>query len=97
MNCRIAELRNKEVINIKNGERIGFISDIEIDTQNARISSVIVYGRLRWFGVLGREKDFVIPWCDISLFGSDTVLVKYDAPREEKTARLPGFLEKLFR
>ena len=96
MNCRIAELRNKEVINVKNGERIGFISDVEIDTHTARISSIIVYGKLRCFGVFGREKDFIIPWCDISLFGNDAVLVKYETPKDEEKTGLSAFLEKLF-
>ena len=97
MNCRIAELRNKEVINVKNGERIGFIGDIEVDTQSARVASVVVYGRLRWMGLLGREKDFVIPWRDITLFGSDAVLVQYDPPKEEKKGSFSEFFNKLLK
>lgn len=96
MKCRIAEFRNKEVINIKTGERIGFISDVEVDTQSARISAVIVYGRLRWFGLLGREKDFIIPWDKINLFGSDAVLVEYEA-KDEKKETISDLFKKLVR
>lgn len=96
MKCRITEFRNKEVINVKNGERIGFISDVEVDTQTARVSAVIVYGRLRWFGLLGREKDFVIAWDDITLFGSDAVLVEYEA-KEEKKETVSELFKKLVR
>lgn len=96
MNYRIADLRNKEVINVKNGERIGFISDLEVDTQSARISAVIVYGRQRLFGLLGREADFVIPWKNISLFGHDAVLVQYEAPKKTEEKSVKNFFEKLF-
>lgn len=95
LSCRIAEMRNKEVINIKNGERIGFISDLEIDTQTARIKSLIIYGRLRFFGLLGREKDMIIPWKDITLFGDDAVLVHYEKPEEETKSKLSSLLDRL--
>ena len=59
-------LRDKEVINVKDGGRIGFVCDVEVDTQEARLTAVVVYGKLRLFGLLGREADFVIPWGDIA-------------------------------
>ena len=80
MTCRLDSLRDKEVINVKDGGRIGFVSDAEVDTQEAKLTAVVVYGRLRLFGLLGREADFVIPWKDIVLIGEDTVLVQYEAP-----------------
>ena len=81
MNCRMGELRNKEVINMKDGGRIGFISDVEIDTCTAQLTAVIVYGRLRCFGLFGREPETVIPWRNITLIGDDTVLVEYQPPQ----------------
>ena len=78
MNCRIAELRNKEVINVRDGGRIGFISDVELDTVSARLTAVVVYGRFRLLGLLGRDPDLVIPWQEITLIGGDTVLVDYE-------------------
>ena len=80
MTCRLDSLRDKEVINVKDGGRIGFVSDAEVDTQEAKLTAVVVYGRLRLFGLLGREADFVIPWKDIVLIGEDTVLVQGRAP-----------------
>lgn len=75
MMSRFKELCDKEVINIKNGCRIGFVDDIEVDTCDARVSALVVYGRSRLFGLLGREEDTIIPWCDIEVLGEDTVLV----------------------
>ena len=43
MNCRIVDLRNKEVINIKNGARLGYVSDVEVDTCDARLVAIIIY------------------------------------------------------
>jgi YlmC/YmxH family sporulation protein len=80
--CRANDLRCKDVVNIKNGCRIGYVSDFEIDLSCARISALIIYGRWRLFGLLGRGKDIVIRWCDIQLIGEDTILVNFDAPSE---------------
>lgn len=96
MSCRIGELRDKEVINVKDGGRIGFVSDVEIDTRTAALTAVVVYGRLRLFGLLGREPDAVIPWKEIVLIGGDTVLVNYEKPEERKKTGLPALLEKWF-
>ena len=80
MYCRANELRSKDVINVKNGCRLGMVCDFEIDLSTARITALIVYGRLRLFGLLGRQKDIVIRWCDIQLIGDDTILVSFDMP-----------------
>ena len=96
MNCRIGELRNKEVINMRDGGRIGFISDVEIDTRTAQLTAVIVYGRLRCFGLFGREPETVIPWRNITLIGDDTVLVEYQPPQVlPKETALGKVLKKL--
>ena len=97
MKCRMGDLRNKEVINVKDGARIGFVSDIELDTRTAALTAVVVYGKLRLFGLLGREPDIVIPWKDISLIGNDTMLVSYEKPEEQKKSGvLTNIKDKLF-
>ncbi|MGN0688832.1 MAG: YlmC/YmxH family sporulation protein, partial [Oscillospiraceae bacterium] len=53
-----------------------------IDLASARISSLIIYGRWRLFGLLGRKRDIVIRWCDIQLIGEDTILVNFDMPND---------------
>lgn len=78
MSCRMADLRNKQVVCIKNGCVLGFVSDIEINTSDGRLEAVIIFGRPRFFGLFGRENDIVIPWSDISVIGRETVLVHTD-------------------
>lgn len=96
MGCRMGDLRNKEVVNVHDGTRLGFVSDIEVDTATAALTAVVVYGRLRLLGLLGREPDLVIPWQDIQLIGDDTVLVRWQAPAPPRqSSALQRLWEKL--
>ena len=76
MLCRLSDLRDKEVVNINNGSCMGCVSDVEIDTCCAKITAIIIYGRGRFFGLLGREEDKVIPWASVRRFGEDIILVE---------------------
>lgn len=93
MNCRLSQLRDKEVINCENGCRIGCVDDLEVDTRNAEVKSLIIYGRLKLFGLLGRKDDFIIPWGNIELIGEDTILVKSCVRNPEKHKKKGGFLK----
>ncbi|HEX2939049.1 MAG TPA: YlmC/YmxH family sporulation protein [Ruminiclostridium sp.] len=76
--CRIDELSRKDVINLKDGCKLGNICDIEIDAEDGRVISLIIYGRAKFFGLFGREDDIIIPWCNIETIGEDTILVSVD-------------------
>ena len=91
--CRLADMRRKEVISTRDGSRLGCVGDIELDTENAQLSSIIVYGRSRLFGLLGRDEDFVIRWSDIEVIGDDTILVRYCSTRR---FRRKNFLSLFF-
>ena len=73
--CKLEDLRNKDVINLKNGARIGSVDDVVINIECATVVSLLIYGRRKCFGLLGRESDVIISWKDISVIGEDTVLV----------------------
>ncbi len=87
MICRIVELRHKEVINSSNGCRLGFVDDIEMDTVTSQVRSIIVFGRPRCFGLLGRFEDITIPWGDIRLIGEDTILVDTNMKYQQKKSK----------
>ena len=88
MKCTLAELRNKEIINIKNGARMGFVDDVEFDTDDSMIKSFIVYGRSRFFGLFGREDDIILTCDDIEIIGVDTVLISADEAKLTKRRTL---------
>lgn len=92
MPCRMGELRQKEVVSVKDGGRLGFVCDVEIDTHTAEVTALVVYGRARLFGLLGREEDTVISWKDIEMIGGDIVLVRCPAPPQTE-----GLLMKLWK
>ena len=88
MACRIAELRHKEVINESDGARLGCVDDVEIDTKTACLVAIVIYGRPKLFGLLGRHDDFVIPWGNIKLIGEDTILVNCSIRRKPGKKRI---------
>ena len=76
MECRVAELRYKEIINVSDGSRYGWVGDVEVDLESGQVRALVVPGRLRLFGLLGREEDRVFPWEAVRRFGADTILVE---------------------
>ncbi len=76
MDSRIGELRCKEVINVTDGSRYGYVGDAEVDLETGQIQALIVPGRLRLLGLLGREEERVFPWTAVRRFGEDIILVE---------------------
>ena len=74
---RICELKQREVINVKDCKRLGFVGDVDFDIstgKNAcdhRAGTGVVSGAF-----LGREKEYIIPFCDICQIGDDIILVR---------------------
>jgi YlmC/YmxH family sporulation protein len=85
MRSRVFDLHRKEVVNIRDGTRIGNVGDVEIDTATASVLALVIYGKLRLFGLLGRQEDRVIPWTEIQIIGEDIILV--DSPPMQKNKR----------
>ena len=75
---RIAQLKYKEVISIADGSRFGYIGDLELDLQSGQVRALVVPGRRRLFGLLGREEDLYIPWGSVRRFGEDIILVEQE-------------------
>lgn len=73
---RICELREKEVINTCDGERLGSVSDVDFEVKTGRICSLIIPGPCKVFGILGRDHEYVIPYECIQRIGSDVILVE---------------------
>lgn len=75
---RFCEFKQKEVINCRDGERLGYISDIIFDEGCACIKKIIIPGQCRLFGILGKEDEYVIAWNCIRQIGTDVILVDID-------------------
>ena len=84
MNNRVTHLRDKELINVNSGSRYGYVGDLEIDLETGRVLALVVPGRLRLLGLLGRTKDQVFPWESVRRFGEDIILVDMPEERGER-------------
>lgn len=71
----INSMKSKEVINISDGARLGFVSDVEIDVETGRLVSIVVPGAYRMLGLFGKEEDIVIEWDDIKKIGDEIIIV----------------------
>ena len=72
------ELKNMEVINVSNSERLGYVTDFEICISNGEISAIIVPEKNKFFSS-GKNNGFRIPWGKITSIGKDIILVNIDS------------------
>jgi len=73
---KVSELRNREVINVADGRKLGTICDLDIDLENGRVAAIVVPGGGRLYSLFGGGRDYVISWEDIVKIGVDTILVE---------------------
>ena len=85
MLCRINDFKYKDVVNAGDGVRLGYVGDVELDTESAALTAIVIRGRYRLFGLLGRDETLTIPWEEIQVIGEDTILVR--CPAIKKSAR----------
>ena len=70
-----SELRNKQVVNLRDGCLLGCVSDVEFNACSGEITAIVLPGSGIWASFSPKNR-IVIPWCDIERIGKDTVLVK---------------------
>ena len=77
---RFSELRNKEIIHVCEGTRLGYLNDVCIDTDTGRVTAIMVPGPCRFLGLFGRDSDYIIPWGCIRRIVEDIILVEGAIP-----------------
>lgn len=78
---RICKLKEKEVINVCSGKRLGCIADVEINICTGEIEAIVIPGPGKICGFFGTDCEYVIPFSCIKKIGPDIVLVEI---KEEK-------------
>ena len=76
METSFCELKNKEVINIVDGKRMGNIIDIVIETNCAKVLGIVVPGSRSGWNIFKSVDDIFIPYSNICKIGYDCVLVE---------------------
>ena len=69
------DFKHKEVINITDGRRLGFVQDVTANLDTGIITSIIVPGNAKLFNIFS-SNDIVIPWEKIKCIGEDIILVE---------------------
>ena len=79
---KTSDFRQKEVINVKDGRKLGYIVDMEFDLYQGRVTAIVVPGPSKLLGLLKGRNDLVIPWERIKKIGDDVILVDVEVPFE---------------
>ena len=72
---RFCDLRQKEVINVRDCQRLGCVADIEFDPNCGKICQLIIPGPGKFCGLFGRESECIIGWNCVRQIGPDIILV----------------------
>lgn len=72
---KLSELREKDVINICNGKKIGCVVDLEFNQKTCQTTALIVSQGMNFFQLFSNN-EICIPWCNIKQIGSDVILVE---------------------
>ena len=70
------DFKHKEVVNITNGKRLGYVQDVCADLETGTITHIIVPGNNKILNIFSQGNDVVIPWKNIKCIGDDLILVE---------------------
>ena len=76
MNSKGLDFKHKEVINIKDARRLGFVQDVNAELETGTITSIVVPGSSKLINLFSTEPEITIPWNCIKCMGDDIILVE---------------------
>lgn len=71
------DFKHKEVINIKDAKRLGYVQDVTADFKTGTITNIIVPGNTKFLNFFSANTELTIPWEAIKVIGDDIILVDY--------------------
>ncbi len=75
----LSELRTKDVVNTRDGRRLGKVMDIEFSEMDGHVEALVVPGEFSVGSMLRGEKcGIVIPWQRICKIGENVILVELE-------------------
>ena len=75
MFLRLSDLQNKDVVDIKTGEKIGNVIDIVISSETGNILKIIIYDNKGFIRMLRGNEEMAVSWSQIKKIGTDVILV----------------------
>lgn len=80
-------LSQKDVISITTGQNIGRVDDVEFCRSTALVQNLIIFGRPKLFGLLGRGEDIRIPWEEVVIIGKDAILINNCDTKDDRSKK----------
>ncbi len=69
------DFKHKEVINIRDAKKLGFVQDVTADFETGTITNIIVPGNNKFFNIFSTGNEITIPWSSIRVIGDEIILV----------------------
>jgi len=70
------DFKHKEVVNINDGKRLGYVQDVCADLETGKITSIIVPGSNKILNIFTQNNEIIIPWEKVKCIGDDLILVE---------------------
>ena len=70
------DFKHKEVINITDGKRLGYVQDVCANLETGTITHIIVPGSNKIINFFTQNNNMVIPWQKVKCIGDDIILVE---------------------
>lgn len=87
------ELREREVINVADGKRLGRVIDMAF-TCNGKVVGIIVPGEKKLLRNISGCENIFIPWKNVMKIGDDVVLVNLCGCVDENSVAIKWLLQK---
>ena len=94
---RFWELGNKDVINCKNGHRLGCVGDLEIDVCRFCITDIYVPTGGKYCGCIGKKSEYRIPVGAVIRVGVDSILVDIDEKNNRFSVIIVGTINEIIK
>lgn len=75
---RLSSFVKKEIVNVQDGRRLGFLSDVEVDLVSGKIEAIVLTVPAKILPMGSNCKELVIPMDRIKKIGEDIILVNVE-------------------
>ena len=72
---KLSELQRKDIVNIKNGKKIGRITDIELDPTNGYLIRFVIEPTHFIKNLFSQTEEITIKFTQIKKMGEDVILI----------------------
>lgn len=72
---RISQFKYIEVVNMRDGRRLGFVNDADVNFKTGQLEAIIITGSGKIFSFFKKTQEIIIPFDRIRKIGDDVIIV----------------------